>query len=199
MSKSHVVCSCKKFVMCGIVCRHAFCGLKQIGVTKFPRSLVLNRWMKIADCGSGLDVDLVSTDIFKMEKVSLKLTNIWYDFRQTVNNAGVDLDKLEYVHKVIKDINVDLEKYGGDSVEFSKRDHIAAMVGEQPVGELTVLVPNISKNKGNHFKRLISDREKAVNKSKKRIRRCKECSATTHDSRTCPKKKGGAETNNAPV
>ncbi|WOH08980.1 hypothetical protein DCAR_0728431 [Daucus carota subsp. sativus] len=152
VSKSHAVCSYKKFVMCGIVCRHAFCGLKQIGVTKFPRSLVLNRWMKIADCGSGLDVDLVSTDFFKMEKVSLKFTNIWYDFHQTVNNAGVDLDKLEYVHKAIKDINVDLEKYGVDSVEFSKRDHTAAMVGEQPVGELTVLVPNISKNKGNHSK-----------------------------------------------
>ncbi|KAK1359982.1 hypothetical protein POM88_044456 [Heracleum sosnowskyi] len=52
VSRNHVVCSCKKFVMCGIVCRHAFCGLKQIGVTKLPRSLVLNRWMKIADSGT---------------------------------------------------------------------------------------------------------------------------------------------------
>ncbi|KAK1393858.1 hypothetical protein POM88_012914 [Heracleum sosnowskyi] len=30
VSRNHVVCSCKKFVMCGIVCRHTFCGLKQI-------------------------------------------------------------------------------------------------------------------------------------------------------------------------
>ncbi|XP_074352644.1 protein FAR-RED IMPAIRED RESPONSE 1-like [Apium graveolens] len=28
VSMNHAVCSCKKFVMCGIVCRHAFCGLK---------------------------------------------------------------------------------------------------------------------------------------------------------------------------
>ncbi|XP_017239678.2 protein FAR1-RELATED SEQUENCE 5-like [Daucus carota subsp. sativus] len=195
VSKAHAVCSCKKFVMCGIVCRHAFCGLKQIGVTKFPKSLVLNRWMKIADCGSGSNVDLVTNDYFKMERVSLKLSNIWFDFRQTVNNVGVDLEKLEYVHKAIKEINAELEKYGGDAAEFSKKDHIASIVGEQPVGELNILVPNISKNKGNHFKRLISDREKALNKSKKRIRRCKECSMTTHDSRTCPKKKGGMETN----
>ena len=68
------------------------------------------------------------------------------------------------------------------------------MVGEQPVGEVTILAPTVSRNKGNYFKRLVSDREKAMTKANKRVRRCKECSATTHDSRTCPKKKkdGGA-------
>lgn len=88
--------------MCGILCRHAFCGLKQIGVTKFPRSLVLNRWMKIADCGTSSNIDSVSNDYFKMEQVSLALTNIWFDFREAVNKAGVQLDRIEYVHKVIK-------------------------------------------------------------------------------------------------
>ena len=65
---------------------------------------------------------------------------------------------------------------------------MAAMVGEQPTGPIEVLVPNVCKNKGNFFKRLISDREKAINKSKKRTRKCKLCSATTHDSRTCAKR-----------
>ncbi|KAK1396113.1 hypothetical protein POM88_005976 [Heracleum sosnowskyi] len=152
VSLNHAVCSCKKFVMCGILCRHAFCGLKQIGVTKLPRTLVLNRWMKIADSGTSSDSVMVSNDYFKLER-----------------------------------LNTDLDNHGGDVVEFTKRDHMAAMVGDQPSGELTVLVPKSCKNKGNYFKRMVSEREKAVMNSKKRIRKCKKCSALTHDSRTCPK------------
>ncbi|KAK1351942.1 hypothetical protein POM88_053823 [Heracleum sosnowskyi] len=181
----------KKFVMCGIVCRHAFCGLKQIGVTKFPRTLVLNRWMKIAESGTSSDSVSVSNDYFKMQQTSLKLTEIWFDFRQAVNKAGVQLDRLEYVQKTIKQLNTDLDNQCGDFVEFTKKDHMAAMLGKQPVGEVSILVPNICKNKGNYFKkkRLISEREKALTKSKKRIRKCKKCEAITHDSRTCPQKK----------
>ncbi|KAK1397111.1 hypothetical protein POM88_006974 [Heracleum sosnowskyi] len=185
VSRNHDVCSCQKFVMCGIVCRHGFCGLKQIGVTKFPRSLVLNRWMKIAESGT-LSIS-VSNDYFKMEQVSLKLTNIWFDFRQAVNKAGVQVDKLDYVQKTITQLNKDLDD-GGDVVEFTKKDHMATMIGQQPVGELNVLPPKVCKNKGNYFKRLVSEREKAVTKSRKRIRKCKKCEATTHDSRTCPQK-----------
>ena len=178
-----------KFVMCGIVCRHSFCGLKQIGVINFPRTLVLNRWMKIAD--SGTSSDLVSSDYLKTEKVCLKLTNIWFDFREAVNKAGVQSEKLDYVQSVIKQLNTDLDSYDGDVVEFTKEKHMAAVVGEKSAGDILVLPPNVCKNKGNYFKRLISEREKAVMKANKRIRRCKQCNAITHDSRTCPKKKNG--------
>ncbi|KAL1831425.1 hypothetical protein ACET3Z_001076 [Daucus carota] len=129
---------------------------------------------------------------FKMEQVSLKLTNLWFDFRQTLIKDGVQMDKLDYVHKIIKQISSDLENCGGDGADFSKRDHIDAMVGEQPVGDVSILVLNVCKNKGNYFKRLISEREKSLNKANKRIRRCKECSGTNHDSRTCPRKKTGS-------
>ncbi|XP_017247124.2 protein FAR1-RELATED SEQUENCE 5-like [Daucus carota subsp. sativus] len=187
VSKNHAVCSCKKFVMCGIVCRHAFCGLKQIGVTKFPRSLVLNRWMKIAESGTSSAALSVSEDYLKMEKVSLKITDIWFDFRELVNKAGFHLEKLDVVHQTVLQLTADLES-SNEHAEFTKRDHLAAMVGDQPSGPIEVLAPNVCKNKGNFFKRLISDREKAINKSKKRTRKCKLCSATTHDSRTCAKR-----------
>lgn len=192
VSRNNAVCSCQKFVMCGIVCRHAFCGLKQISVTKFPRSLVLNRWMKIAESGTSSHSVSVSNDYFKMEQVSLKLTNIWFDFRQVVNKAGVQLDKLESVHQTIQQLKIDLDNMAGGVTDFTKRDHMAVMVGEQPVGEVTVLPPNICKNKGNYFKRMISEREKAVTKAKKRIRKCKQCGATTHDARTARRRKKDA-------
>ncbi|XP_074347106.1 uncharacterized protein LOC141685930 [Apium graveolens] len=160
VSMHHVVCSCKKFVMCGIVCRHAFCGLKQIGVTKFPRSLVLNHLMQTVDSGTSLNLYVVTSDYFKMEQVSLKLTTIWFDFRQVVDKAGVEMDRLEHVHNTIKKLNTELDAYDGSIVSFMKKDHIAAMVGQQPEREVNILPPNICKNKGNYFKRLMSDRKK---------------------------------------
>ncbi|XP_074347190.1 protein FAR1-RELATED SEQUENCE 7-like [Apium graveolens] len=189
VSMDHAVCSCKKFVMCGIVCRHAFCGLKQIGVTKFPRSLVLNRWMQTADSGTLSNLDVVTSDYFKMEQVSLKLAIIWFDFCQAVDKAGVEMDRLEHVHNTIKKLNTELDAYDGSIVGFTKKDHIAAMVGQQPEGEVNILPPNICKNKGNYFKWLMSDREKAINKSKKRSRKCALCRATTHDATRCIKRK----------
>ncbi|XP_074327583.1 uncharacterized protein LOC141665495 [Apium graveolens] len=189
VSMNHVVCSCKKFMMCGIVCRYAFCGLKQIWVTKFPRSLVLNRWMQTADSGTSSNLDVVTSDYFKMEQVSLKLTTIWFDFRETVDKAGVEMDKLEHVHNTIKKLNTELDAYDGSIVSFMKKDHIDAMVGQQPEGEVNILPPNVCKNKGNYFKTLMSDREKTINKSKKRSRKCALCRTTTHDARRCIKRK----------
>lgn len=174
--------------MCGIVCRHAFCGLKQIGVMKLPRNLVLNRWMKVADSGISSSSLSVSNDFLKIQQVSLKLTDIWFDFRKVIDKAGVQVDRLDFVHSTIKQLGSDLDNHGSDGAVFTKTDHMAAMVGEQPTGEVVVLAPNSCKNKGNYFKRLISEREKSITKAKKRIRKCKECGETTHDARTCSKK-----------
>ncbi|KAK1393859.1 hypothetical protein POM88_012915 [Heracleum sosnowskyi] len=124
-----------------------------------------------------------------MEQTSLKMTEIWFDFRQLVNKARVQPDRLDYVHKIVKELNVDLDNQSGDFADFTNKDQMAAMLGQQPVGEVTILVPKVCKNKGNYFKkRLVNEREKVLNKSNKRIRKCKKCGAVTYGSRTCPKK-----------
>ncbi|KAK1379918.1 hypothetical protein POM88_026662 [Heracleum sosnowskyi] len=104
-----------------------------------------------------------------MEQVSLKLTKIWFDFRQAVDKAGMHMDRLDHVHKTIKQLNTDLDDDDENIVEFTKKDHMAVMVGQQPSGDVTFLPPKNCKNKGNYFKRLISDRENAVLKSKKKF------------------------------
>ncbi|XP_074327245.1 uncharacterized protein LOC141665162 [Apium graveolens] len=116
VSMNHVVCSFKKFVMCGIVCKHVFYGLKQIGVTKFPRSIVLNCWIQTADSRTSSNLDV----------------------------AGVELQRLEHVHNTIKKLNTKLDDYDGSVVSFTKKDHTAAMVGQQPKGEVNILPPNVS-------------------------------------------------------
>ncbi|XP_074363817.1 protein FAR1-RELATED SEQUENCE 5-like [Apium graveolens] len=187
VSKDHIVCSCKKIIMYVIVCRHAFCGLKQLGVTKFPMSLALNRWMKIDNSGTMFNSVSVTNDYIKMQQAFLKLRNIWYDFLQAVSKTGMVFEKLDFVHQTIKQLNTDLDFQGRCDV-FTKRDHIAAMVEEQPSEEISILGPNVYKNKGNYFKRLIGAREKALNKSKKTSRQCSLCKAYTHDQRRCVKR-----------
>ncbi|XP_074359637.1 protein FAR1-RELATED SEQUENCE 9-like [Apium graveolens] len=123
VSRDHVVCSCKKFVMCGIVCRHVFCGLKQIGVTKYPLRLSLNRWIKVENSGTLSNSVSVENDYTKMEQAYLKLTHIWYNFRQAVNKAGMVFIKLDYVHQTKKQLNSYLDDQEGCDVEFTKRSH----------------------------------------------------------------------------
>ncbi|XP_074336800.1 uncharacterized protein LOC141673973 [Apium graveolens] len=145
--------------------------------------------MQTADSGTSSNLEVVTSDYFKMEQVSLKLTTIWFDFRQAVDKARVEMDRLEHVHSTIKKLNTELDAYDGSIVIFTKKDHIAAMVGQQPKGEVNILPPNVCKNKENYFKRLMSDREKKINKSKKRSRKCALYRATTHDARKCIKRK----------
>ncbi|XP_074324368.1 protein FAR1-RELATED SEQUENCE 7-like [Apium graveolens] len=43
VSKTHANCSYKKFLLYGILCRHAFCALNHLEVFKTRKRLVLNR------------------------------------------------------------------------------------------------------------------------------------------------------------
>ncbi|XP_074336520.1 protein FAR1-RELATED SEQUENCE 9-like [Apium graveolens] len=87
VTRDNVVCSCKKFVMCGIVYRHAFCGMKQIEVTKYPLRLALNRWMKVDNSGTMSNSVSVENDYTKMEQASLKLTHIWMNNMESANGV----------------------------------------------------------------------------------------------------------------
>ncbi|XP_074348400.1 protein FAR1-RELATED SEQUENCE 5-like [Apium graveolens] len=132
VSYDHVVCACNKFVMCGIVCRHTFCGFKQIGVVKFPRSMVLNSWMKIAESGISSVTFADSEDHLKMQKVAVKVSHIWFDFRKVVNKAGTDLDKLDHVHGVVRQLSTDMDVGDGSGVVMSKAEFMVSVLGQQP-------------------------------------------------------------------
>ncbi|KAK1385315.1 hypothetical protein POM88_023050 [Heracleum sosnowskyi] len=185
VSQNHADCSCKKFVMCGILCRHAFCALNHFEVVKIPRLLVLNRWTRTAENRpSSSKFGGVSDDFRKMETVSLMVSNIWFSFQKSMNKAGVDVEKLSYVDKVVKQLNSDL----GDGSGLTKKAHMEVMMGPQPTEDITIHAPNQCKNKGSGFKRFVSQREKAIKEGNKRARKCKLCQSSVHDARTCPKK-----------
>ena len=82
----------------------------------------------------------------------------------------MDLDKLDQVHSTVIQLS---SEFDDSCSNLTKKDHMAAMIGEQPSGDITILALNICKNKGNYFKRLISEREKAVTKAKKEFENVK--------------------------
>ncbi|KAK1359719.1 hypothetical protein POM88_044193 [Heracleum sosnowskyi] len=71
VSRTHANCSCKKFLMCGILCRHTF----YFEVAKIPRRLVLNRWMKNVENKASLKNFGVSDEHQNKEAVYAELTN----------------------------------------------------------------------------------------------------------------------------
>ncbi|XP_074322817.1 uncharacterized protein LOC141659790 [Apium graveolens] len=184
VSKTYANCSCKKFLLCGILCRHVFCALNHFEVFKIPRRLLLNRWMKNAESKPSSQV-AVSNEVLNMEIVSAEVTNIWFNFPKCVSKVGSDLTKLELVRKTITDLHSSL---GDDDSVSTKKDFLATLIGKQPDGEITIHPPLQCKNKSSGLKRLLSEREKAIVKAKKRKRQCSLCLSYVHNKRGCPKK-----------
>ncbi|KAK1398646.1 hypothetical protein POM88_008509 [Heracleum sosnowskyi] len=161
-----------------------------------PRLLVLNRWSRTAENRPSSSKFVgVSDDFRKIETVSLTVTNMWFNFQKSMNKAGVDVEKLSYVEKVVKQLNTDL----GDGSGLTKKAHMEEMMGPQPTEEITIHGPNQCKNKGSGLKRFVSQREKAIKEGNKRPRKCKFCSSSVHDARTCPQKNNSstADKNNS--
>ncbi|KAK1371104.1 hypothetical protein POM88_037196 [Heracleum sosnowskyi] len=185
VSRTHANCSCKKFLMCDILCRHAFCTLNHFEVAKIPRRLVLNRWMKNAENKASLKNFGVSDEHQNKEAVSAELTNVWFNFHKCVTVAGIDLEKLKQISKTVKELHY---SFLDDGARFRKNDFMSSLIGKKPTGDITVHPPLQCKNKGSGLKRLRSEREKAVTKLKKNKRECTICRSIVHDKRTCPQK-----------
>lgn len=94
------------------------------------------------------------------------------------------MEKLAYVEKTVRQLDSDL----GDDSYITKRAHMEMLMGPQPSEGITIHAPKECKNKGSGLKRLVSAREKAIKNGNKRPRKCKLCSSTVHDARTCPTK-----------
>nr|GMC53183.1 protein FAR1-RELATED SEQUENCE 5-like [Ipomoea batatas] len=75
-----------------------------------------------------------------------------------------------------------MEDIGADMWENNSA--IEAIVGSRITGEIRIKPPKFANNKGSG-KRLKSNKEKAIEKSKKKSRACATCGGRGHNSRTC--------------
>ncbi|WOG86491.1 hypothetical protein DCAR_0414588 [Daucus carota subsp. sativus] len=149
------------------------------------------------ECRSGKPA-LVSKLYLEDDASELYTRSVFYKVQEEILAArddmriqtGNDLDKLKQVNKSIQGLNSEL---GDASGGFTKQDFMANLIGKRPTGDISIQPPLQCKNKGSGLKRIVGEREKAINQAKKKARKCKLCSSTFHDQRTCPAKKKVAE------
>ncbi|KAH9620689.1 hypothetical protein KSS87_015711, partial [Heliosperma pusillum] len=196
--ESKIVCTCKKFERHGILCRHALCVLRERGFKKVPSEYLINRWSKLATCKPIFSSDgHLLTDCRSVEVQKNKVSELWSELFtcvSVVEQSPVYCDELlgmlrGFKERVLAVTNViDDSGNSGIGKKMDKNAEIGMLLGTSLPSEIKVLPPIQCKNKGSG-KRLISQREKAGEVSKRPLRRCKACGEmANHDSRNCDKK-----------
>ncbi|XP_074293455.1 protein FAR-RED IMPAIRED RESPONSE 1-like [Silene latifolia] len=190
-------CSCKKIERHGILCRHALYVLKEQGFEKVPNNYLLGRWSKLALyqplCGNLPET--LNEDCSALEVQKIKLSNLWSELFSCVTIAEQKpecIDELMDLLKGFKDKMIlessPSECSSGVTCEKSrnKNKELEMLLGTKIPTEVTVLNPIQSKTKGSG-KRLVSQKDKAMQEHKKAPRKCDACGELGfHDSRNCP-------------
>ncbi|KAL9686025.1 hypothetical protein QQ045_023480 [Rhodiola kirilowii] len=100
--------------------------------------------------------------------------------------AGNDPEKREYIRCKLKEMRQHLDHVSVGHTLPSKTDIISAFIGASKPIQTTVKSPALVHTKGSG-KRLISERDVAIQKTKRPLRMCKVCQTMcNHDSRNCP-------------
>ena len=191
-----VVCSCKKFVREGILCRHSLCVLKDKGFTQVPQDYLLNRWWKNATCrplftGEGTLLE----DCRTLENKNNTTSELWSEVLACVSLVEANDEKSDDLLKILREFRESIPQAGYETRNVKSKNNkaeIEALLGMKVPTEVTVLPPKQCKNKGTgrSGKRFISEKEKAARQQKKPKRKCNHCGEMSyHDLRNCPMKK----------
>ncbi|KAK1365732.1 hypothetical protein POM88_041293 [Heracleum sosnowskyi] len=182
--------SCKVFFRKGYLCRHAFAVLHQCSVKQILEGFVKPRWSKNAVkrhsfLGSSQVKDICET----WDRKKLKRTRAWFEFHNCMNIAGENEDKLDSVIKGIQSIN-DALTQSSDNTPVVEGSHRAdKFIDHPPESEISVLNPNISRNKG-CGSQIKSSRE--IASEMVMGRHCSKCNQSGHNAHTCKGKKGSS-------
>ncbi|XP_074297489.1 protein FAR-RED IMPAIRED RESPONSE 1-like [Silene latifolia] len=193
-------CSCKKFERHGILCRHALYVLKEQGFEKVPNHYLLSRWSKLALCQplcGNLPETLIKIAKCALEVQKIKLGNLWSELFSCVTIAEQKPESIDELMDLLKSFKDKMilesspsECSSGVTGEKSrnKNKELDMLLGTKIPTEVTVLNPIQSKTKGSG-KRLVSQKDKAVQEHKKAPRKCNACGELGfHDSRNCPRR-----------
>ncbi|KAH9618334.1 hypothetical protein KSS87_004025 [Heliosperma pusillum] len=199
---THKACLCNKAGECEAKGtkqrRHALCVLREQGVKKVPSEYLINRWSKLATYKPIFSSDgQLLTDCRSVEVQKNKVSELWSELFtcvSVVEQSPVYCDELLDMLRGLKDrvlavtSVIDDSRNSGIGKKMDKNAEIGMLLGTSLPSEIKVLPPRQCKNKGSG-KRLISQREKAGEVSKRPLRRCKACGEMANDdSRNCDKK-----------
>lgn len=185
-----ISCVCKKFTTLGMLCRHVLSIMLFLCYEKIPEVYIPHRWRKEAT-SLYLYVDRPDDDLARLPKDNLMLNaEVLYQVRTVVDHPTADKKLLESFLQHIKDFKLKYLPFEGSEqgVSTNNKDFFALSLGMAKPTSCNIKVPNIARNKG-CGKRLQSQREIAIENSKRGNRTCGYCNEVGyHNSRTCPKK-----------
>ncbi|XP_071740569.1 protein FAR1-RELATED SEQUENCE 5-like [Rutidosis leptorrhynchoides] len=181
-------CSCLLFTREGRLCRHIFYVFNLFDIHTIPAHYILKRWTREASIIFSLVLDngVKNTGTAKVCNVLMN------KFRNLVFKLKDDPVKLDDLGEKLDAIVLDFSY--GNLVEHSSTSsevQIQRLIGFPKPDNVSVHAPQGRTNKGERSnKRIKSAKEKAVESSGKKRRKCMNCGKSVgHNKKTCPEKK----------
>ncbi|KAK9756055.1 hypothetical protein RND81_01G070200 [Saponaria officinalis] len=182
--KSDVLFTCKLFERRGLICRHIFWVFSNKLLKTIPEKYILTRWSKNALKGpiynfNGNIIENYDT----ADESQLEMSKVWSEFYNVIYVvAKKDAAILRDLQRVLRHFKDTVEP---TNENMSKRQEMEMLIGCSAPDEVKILPPRYSKNKGSG-KRIVTSKNKAIEKAKKPKRRCRNCKRMAyHDSRNC--------------
>ncbi|KAK9672833.1 hypothetical protein RND81_12G127800 [Saponaria officinalis] len=188
-NEEKLVCSCKRFQRHGILCRHALWALKEKGFKKVPSEYLLARWSKLATCQPMFNVDgSLLADCASFNAQKNKINELWSKMFSCVSIVENNEESIDELMELLQEFKSKKAHKFDVRKSKNKKTELEMLIGVSIPEEVTVLPPKQSKNKGSG-KRILSEKEKAIQEHKKAPRKCNACGEIGfHDSRNCPEK-----------
>ncbi|KAK9749692.1 hypothetical protein RND81_02G144000 [Saponaria officinalis] len=183
-------CSCKRFERYGLLCRHVLWVLNSKGYEEIPGNYLLGRWGKSASYRPIFNVanTTLLADCASLDTRQQQISELWSEVFTSVSLVEDDEGNAEDLLLLLRNFNEKLLVSSRASKSMSKKSEIEILLGSKIPTQATVLPPKQSKDKGSG-RRMISEKEKAVEQHSKPLRKCNACGQmANHDKRNCHKK-----------
>ncbi|KAK9676675.1 hypothetical protein RND81_11G092800 [Saponaria officinalis] len=182
---SDVLCTCKPFERRGLICRHIFWVFSNKLLKTIPEKYILTRWSKNALRGPIYDLNgNIIENYDAADESQLEMSKVWSEFYNVISLvAKKEANVLRDLQRVLREFKDTVESA---KEKMCKRQEMEMLIGCSTPDEVRILPPRHSKNQGSG-KRIVTSKNKAIEKVKKAKRRCGNCKRMAyHDSRNCP-------------
>nr|GMC88986.1 protein FAR1-RELATED SEQUENCE 5-like [Ipomoea batatas] len=177
----YMVCSREGFKPVNI--RKTNAVFKNEGVDEIPVEYIVGRWTRDACTRPIHDIWWATTANSQGgNAVSSVANQLWNEFYNCLGLVNGWQEKMEEMLTTLQQLKKGFHKERQQSKNPDST--IESILGSKPAGEVHIKPPKVANNKG-RGKRLKSNKEKAMQKVKKKPRVCATCGGTNHDSRNC--------------
>nr|GMC93928.1 protein FAR1-RELATED SEQUENCE 5-like [Ipomoea batatas] len=163
-----IECTCKKFIRVGILCRHALLVFNSEGVEEIPGEYIVPRWTRDACVRPMHNIWWAKGVNTQADNEAQSLANqLWNEFYNCMGLVNGWQEKMNEMLTTLQQLKKEFHKSKLQTNQSpASESAIEAIVGSRTTGEIRIKPPKFAHNKGSG-KRLKSNKEKAIEKSKR--------------------------------